>query len=81
MKKLTPVIFVEAIEPCVSFWTETLGFEKTIEVPSEDGSRLGFAAFQKGAAEVMYQTMDALIQDIPPWRRRPGPDRPSSSSR
>lgn len=66
MKKLTPVMFVQAIEPCIPFWTETLGFEKTMEVPSEDGTRLGFAAFQKGPVEVMYQTLESLAQDIPP---------------
>jgi len=30
MKKLTPVLFVEAIEPCLPFWTERLGFTKTV---------------------------------------------------
>lgn len=66
MKKLTPVVFVDEIEPCLPFWTETLGFETTIEVPSEDGSRLGFAAFQNGNAEVMYQTRESLSEDVPP---------------
>ena len=38
MKKLTPVIMVDAIEPCVPF-RERLGIAKTAQVP--DGDRLG----------------------------------------
>lgn len=72
MKRLTPVVFVEAIEPCISFWTETLGFTKTMEVPSEDGERLGFAAFEKGGAQVMYQTLESLAEDIPPLAEEAG---------
>ena len=33
VKKITPVLFVEEVEPCVKFWVERLGFTKTIEVP------------------------------------------------
>ena len=29
MRKLTPVLLVEEIEPCLSFWTDRLGFEKS----------------------------------------------------
>ncbi len=63
MLKLTPVIFVEEIEPCLDFWTERLGFECTIEVP--EGDRLGFAAVQAGNVEVMYQTRASVAGDIP----------------
>lgn len=63
MKKLTPVIFVDAIEPCLPFWEERLGFERTIEVPHRD--RLGFAALQKSGIEVMYQSRASLAADIP----------------
>lgn len=72
MKRLTPVIFVDEIEPCLSFWTDTLGFEQTMEVPAEDGTRLGFVAFQRGSAEVMYQTMESLAEDIPPLAEEVG---------
>ena len=34
VKKITPVLFAEEIEPCLKFWVERLGFEKTIEVPT-----------------------------------------------
>ncbi len=62
MKKLTPVIFVEEIEPCLDFWL-TLGFEKTMEVP--EGARLGFAAVQSGPVEVMYQSRERIKSDVP----------------
>lgn len=60
MKKLTPVIMVDAIEPCVPFW-ERLGFAKTAEVP--DGDRLGFVILVKDAVEVMYQTHESVQKD------------------
>lgn len=63
MKKLTPVLLVEAVEPCLAFWEERLGFARTIEVP--DGDRLGFAAVQAGGVEVMYQSRASVAADIP----------------
>ena len=60
MKKLTPVIMVDAIEPCLSFW-ERLGFEKTVEVP--EGDRLGFVILLKDSVEVMYQTHESVEKD------------------
>jgi hypothetical protein len=60
MKKLTPVIMVEAIEPCLPFW-ERLGFTKTAEVP--EGDRLGFVILVKDAVEVMYQTHESVEKD------------------
>lgn len=63
MKKLTPVIFVEEVEPCLRFWVDRLGFEKTIEVP--DGSRIGFAAVRSGDIEIMYQSRASIAADVP----------------
>jgi uncharacterized glyoxalase superfamily protein PhnB len=62
-KKLTPVLFVEKIEPVLPFWTEQLGFTKTVEVP--DGDRLAFVILQQGTAEVMYQTYASVEKDMP----------------
>ncbi len=61
VNKLTPVLFVDQIEPCVSFWVDRLGFEKTVEVPGENG--LVFAIVNSGAIEVMYQTWASLEAD------------------
>jgi uncharacterized glyoxalase superfamily protein PhnB len=62
MKKLSPVIMVDAIEPCIPFW-ERLGFEKTAEVP--EGDALGFVILAKDGVEVMYQTFASVEHDAP----------------
>jgi uncharacterized glyoxalase superfamily protein PhnB len=63
VKRITPVLLVAEIEPIIPFWVDRLGFVKTIEVP--DGNKLGFVAFQKGSAEVMYQTYSSVEKDAP----------------
>jgi uncharacterized glyoxalase superfamily protein PhnB len=62
MKKLTPIVVVDAIEPCLPFWTERLGFTVTTEVPHED--RLGFVILTDGAVELMYQTRTSTDADV-----------------
>jgi uncharacterized glyoxalase superfamily protein PhnB len=63
VKRITPVLLVKQIEPLIPFWVDRLGFTKTIEVP--DGNELAFVAFQKGPAEVMYQTYASVEKDAP----------------
>jgi len=63
LKKITPVLFVSAIEPVLPFWIEKLGFTKSIEVP--EGDKLGFVAFQSGTVEIMYQTYASADRDLP----------------
>jgi len=63
-KRITPVLLVNEIEPQLHFWIDRLGFTKTIEVPH--GEKLGFVAFQKGSAELMYQTYASVEKDAPP---------------
>lgn len=63
VKRITPVLLVKEIEPLIPFWVDRLGFTKTIEVP--DGNRLAFVTFQKGPAEVMYQTYTSVEKDAP----------------
>jgi uncharacterized glyoxalase superfamily protein PhnB len=62
MKKLTPVLVVDRIEPCLGFWT-ALGFEKTVEVP--EGDALGFVILVKDGVEVMYQSSASVKKDVP----------------
>ncbi len=62
MKSLTPIIFVDHVEPCLGFW-EQLGFEKTGEVPGDDG--LVFAMLANGGVEIMYQLQASLKEDLP----------------
>jgi uncharacterized glyoxalase superfamily protein PhnB len=63
VKRITPVLLVKEIEPLIPFWVDRLGFAKTIEVP--DGNKLAFVTFQKGPAEVMYQTYSSVEKDAP----------------
>jgi uncharacterized glyoxalase superfamily protein PhnB len=63
VKKITPILFVEKIEPVLPFWTQHLGFIKTVEVP--DGDKLAFVILQQGSAEVMYQSYASVEKDMP----------------
>jgi hypothetical protein len=63
MRKLTPVLVVDAIEPCLPFWVDRLGFEKTTEIP--EGSKLGFVILRKDDVEVMYQSRESVEKDVP----------------
>ena len=64
LKQLTPVLIVDAVEPCVKFWTDRLGFEITNKVPGDDG-KLIFASVQKGPVEIMYQTRASVLSEDP----------------
>ena len=63
LTKLSPVLVVDAIEPCLPFWVDRLGFTKVTEVP--DGDRLGFVILEKDGIEVMYQSRESVRKDIP----------------
>lgn len=60
VKRVTSVLFVEDVEPCVKFW-ERLGFQRAMEVP--DGANLAFAAVQKDGTEIMYQSFASAMKD------------------
>lgn len=61
MKKITPLITVDAIEPCLAFWTG-LGFEVTAQVPHED--KVGFAMLGHGDLVLMYQSRASVQADL-----------------
>jgi uncharacterized glyoxalase superfamily protein PhnB len=63
VKKITPILLVEEVEPCVKFWVEQLGFQNAGEVP--DGGKLAFAMLQKGGTEIMYQTYASIEKTDP----------------
>ena len=70
-KKLTPVLMVEAIEPCLPLWVDRLGWTKTAEVP--EGDQLGFVILAKDGVELMYQTWKSVEKDVGvPQRRAQG---------
>ena len=68
-KKLTPVLMVDAIEPCLDLWVKRLGWEQTVGVP--EGDKLGFVILAKDTAEVMYQTWGSVEKDLGRKMTRP----------
>jgi hypothetical protein len=63
IKKCTPILIVDAIEPNLRLWIDQLGYEKTVEVPH--GDRLGFVILQRSGLEIMLQTEASLRDDVP----------------
>lgn len=63
VKRATPVLVVEAIEPCLDFWVGRLAFDKTTEVPH--GNAIGFVILEKDGVQVMLQTRASLSEDLP----------------
>lgn len=61
IKRITPILFAQEIEPCIEFWTERLGFQKTVEVP--EGDKTGFAILEKDGLELMYQSYASVEKD------------------
>ena len=68
-KKLTPVLLVEEIEPCLPLWIDRLGWTKTVDVPESD--KLGFVILAKDGAELMYQSWASVEKDLGKPHRRP----------
>lgn len=64
VRKITPVLFVERIEPCLELWEGRLGFKRVAEVP--EGDRLGFAMLERDGVELMYQSYASVAHDIAP---------------
>jgi uncharacterized glyoxalase superfamily protein PhnB len=63
IKRVTPILTVEAIEPSLPFWIEGLGFQKTMEVP--EGEALGFVGLEREGFEIMLQTRSSVAADLP----------------
>jgi uncharacterized glyoxalase superfamily protein PhnB len=63
VKKITPLLYVDEIEPVLAFWTAKLGFAVTTEIP--EGDALGFVMLARDDVEVMYQTRASVESDLP----------------
>ncbi|HEY3769125.1 MAG TPA: VOC family protein [Candidatus Angelobacter sp.] len=61
VKKITALLFAHEIEPCLEFWTERMGFQKTVEVP--EGDKVAFAILEKNGMELMYQSFASVEKD------------------
>jgi hypothetical protein len=60
IKRLTPVLIVDRIEPVLPFW-KAVGFTVTAEVPH--GEALGFVILARDSVEIMYQTVESVRGD------------------
>jgi hypothetical protein len=63
IKRVTPILYVDRIEPSIPFWVDRLGYARTAEVPH--GDVLGFLILEKDGTEIMYQTRDSVLGDLP----------------
>ena len=65
LRKATPVLVVDRIEPVLPFW-QKLGLNAVTEVPdaaAKDG-RLGFVILAGEGVELMYQTLASVAGDL-----------------
>ncbi|MFY9615082.1 MAG: VOC family protein [Candidatus Dormiibacterota bacterium] len=60
MKKLSPVLLVDELEPAIAFYRDVLGFEVKMVMAVE-----GFAQLESGAVEVMLEGREAMAKDFP----------------
>src|SRR5262245_27432364 len=65
LRKATPVLVVDRIEPVVPFWKK-LGLAVATEVPDESAGdgRLAFVIFAAEGVELMYQTAASVKADL-----------------
>ena len=61
--KLTPVLVVARLETSLPFWVDRMGFEKTVDVPGNDG--ISFGILVRDGAELMLQTAASVAADEP----------------
>jgi hypothetical protein len=65
LRKATPVLVVDRIEPVVAFW-QKLGLKTTVAVPDHAAGdeRLGFVILATESTEIMYQTAASIRDDL-----------------
>jgi hypothetical protein len=68
LKRITPILVVDHIEPCIPFW-EAIGFDGATRVLH--GDKLGFVILEKSGLEVMYQTRASIAEDLPALANAP----------
>lgn len=62
ISSIAPILVVDAVEPCLPFWTDRLGFEAVATVPH--GDSLGFAMLARDGVTVMYQSRASVDEDL-----------------
>jgi hypothetical protein len=67
LDKLTTILVVDAIEPCLPDW-EALGYRPKVKVP--ESGPLAFVILSCKAGELMLQTRSSLAEDLPDVAKR-----------
>ncbi len=62
-RRLSSVLLVDRIEPCLEFWVDQLDFEIRLQVQGDD--HLEFVTLSQGDVEINYRTRDSIHQDTP----------------
>jgi hypothetical protein len=62
--RITANLVVDAIEPCLPFWCDRLGFTVGVSVPH--GDALGFVILNSDTTEVMLQSKASMAEDVGP---------------
>jgi hypothetical protein len=77
LKKITPILIVDEIEPCLPLWVDRLGLQKVVEMP--EGDRLGFVILAGEGIELMIQTRESIENEVKhdglPAAMKPAPGR------
>ncbi|HVV46063.1 MAG TPA: VOC family protein [Bryobacteraceae bacterium] len=64
--KITPVLTVKEIEPCLPFWVGRMGFQNLAQMPEPHKSdRIGFVMLQRDGVELMIQSAASVSEDEP----------------
>jgi uncharacterized glyoxalase superfamily protein PhnB len=64
--KITPVLTVKDIEPCLPFWVDRMGFQNLAQMPEPHQSdKIGFVMLQRDGVELMIQTAASVAEDEP----------------
>jgi hypothetical protein len=65
LRKASPVLVVDRIEPVVAFW-QKLGLKTQVAVPDQAAGdeRLGFVILATEGTEIMYQTTASIKDDL-----------------
>ena len=67
LESLTPNLMVEDVQETINYYHGVLGFDTIDKVP-ENGVDLVWANLKKGDVEIMVQSVESLIEDIPEIR-------------
>jgi uncharacterized glyoxalase superfamily protein PhnB len=64
--KITPVLTVKEIEPCLPFWVDRMGFQNLAQMPEgEQSGKIGFVMLERGGVELMIQSAASVGKDEP----------------